>query len=1515
MITQLALLVLLFARPMAAEPTTVVIQPSSADTFARQSNPTKNVDGRKNIWVTSASGANDRSFVQFDLSSVPASASITAAELTLYLKTAPSASRTILAQRIAGNWGASSLTWNNQPGTAGTAVAAQSGSQSKVFLSWNVTADVQAMVDGSVSNHGWRIADAQEDSSTEYGCKFGTMETNDGTQRPKLTVTFTLNGSISGRAWSDDNRNGVQDAGEADWSGIAVTLLDSGGSPLDSTSTDGSGAYGFSDLVAGDYAVAFALPNGRTQFSPQDQGGDDGLDSDVDSSTGRSGLVAIVSGLDITDLDAGLFDVSSSISGSIWNDADGNGALDGGETGIEGVTVDLYRDENGDGALDGGDSHLYTESSSGSGDYFFGSLDAGDYIVDVTDTGGVLSGFVLTGGSDPRAVTGLALDTGYSDGDFGYQQRNASIAGLIWPDRDGNGAQDGEEDGLSGVGLQLYRDVNGDGAFDGGDQPLTNASSDGDGQYGFTQLAAGDYLVDIDEATLPAGGHISAGSDPLVVSGLGAGESRDGVDLGYQGDSTISGLAWLDGNLNGIRDAGESGLSGAAISLLRDDDSLIESMVSASDGSYGFSGLFADSYRIQIDLIGSGHVYSPLDQGGDDALDSDIDPSTGRSALVTLAAGESLTTLDCGQADVGYEVNGRAWSDDNEDGIQDAGESGYPGLTVELWETTRGLVDSTTSGADGSYTLGGADPEMDGEQCTIRFTAPALHQWSPKDQAADDIDSDVDPASGHSDAFTISGGDTVWHLDAGLYDVSASISAHVWNDADADGNEDGGEDGIAGVTVDLYHDVNGDGALDGGDALLATESSDAQGDVAFDPVGAGDYLLDVTDSGGVLTGFWLTDGSDPHAISGLPAGGNDTSGRWGYQQRNAAVSGRIWYDISNDGESDNETGLMDVTVGLYRDDDGDGSIDDGEPLLDTDLTDGDGNYAFGGLVAGDYLIDISDESLPEGAERTAGDDPMEVDNLAAGESRAGHDAGYRGPSGVWGLVWSDDDTDGIRDDSDGWLFDVPIRLYTSDSRFVAETTNWLLGYWFWNVLPGDYYLEFSLAETGYAHTAKDVGGDDEIDSDVDPATNRTDVFSVVAEEWATHHDAGQMPAPSTIGDRVWLDANHNGVQDGDESGMPEIAVSLHEGDGTLVQSTTTNGSGQYAFTVHHPEENGKAYYVKFTAPAGYLFSPADQGDDQSDSDVDPSTGRTASTTLDWGETDSTWDAGLYPEPLPSVESVSMDAASMLPQTEATVLVSVDHGDGLTALDTLTLVVYFDADGGAPSAAEAEGQSPDTQNCAIITWSQGAGAFGLDSGANSSWSLGACSAPTSLPGTFTFRFRPGKVATHTTGPAVWQVWAKLSDDSAESASGYDASAPTMAWYGEISVQTPSVDWGTVAMGSDYGANSLSGISVNYICNGDYSQQIKTESAWNGSGSAISIDEGGDPGNGAFGLKADNADLLGEAVTVATTYASINSGSQTGEDGHTESNYTLWLKMGAGGIPASTYGGTITYMIAP
>src|SRR5690606_13997872 len=54
------------------------------------------------------------------------------------------------------------------------------------------------------------------------------------------------------------------------------------------------------------------------------------------------------------------------------------------------------------------------------------------------------------------------------------------------------------------------------------------------------------------------------------------------------------------------------------------------------------------------------------------------------------------------------------------------------------------------------------------------------------------------------------------------------------------------------------------------------------------------------------------------------------------------------------------------------------------------------------------------------------------------------------------------------------------------------------------------------------------------------------------------------------------------------------------------------------------------YYVVFTLPTGYVFSPQDAGtDDAADSDADTATGRTATTTLITNEDDLSWDAGMY----------------------------------------------------------------------------------------------------------------------------------------------------------------------------------------------------------------------------------------------------------------------------------------------
>ena len=137
---------------------------------------------------------------------------------------------------------------------------------------------------------------------------------------------------------------------------------------------------------------------------------------------------------------------------------------------------------------------------------------------------------------------------------------------------------------------------------------------------------------------------------------------------------------------------------------------------------------------------------------------------------------------------------------------------------------------------------------------------------------------------------------------------------------------------------------------------------------------------------------------------------------------------------------------------------------------------------------------------------------------------------------------------------------------------------------------------------------------------------------------------------------------------------------------------------------------------------------------------------------------------------------------------------------------------------------------------------------------------------------------------------------------------------MNWYGEITVNTAGIDWGTVSLGSDFSANVQSGVSVTYISNGSYNQQVKSDSPWTGGASSVTLNGAGTPGAGQFSLKANDINDLGSAALCSTGYANIDSGSQTGESGNVEAANTLWLKVGATGIRDVTYNGTIYYQIA-
>jgi hypothetical protein len=123
---------------------------------------------------------------------------------------------------------------------------------------------------------------------------------------------------------------------------------------------------------------------------------------------------------------------------------------------------------------------------------------------------------------------------------------------------------------------------------------------------------------------------------------------------------------------------------------------------------------------------------------------------------------------------------------------------------------------------------------------------------------------------------------------------------------------------------------------------------------------------------------------------------------------------------------------------------------------------------------------------------------------------------------------------------------------------------------------------------------------------------------------------GDTPTSDTatgIGDRVWLDQNANGIQDTGEPGLPGVSVALYTGAGVLVGAPVlTDANGNYAF----PDLSPGDYYVQLTPPLGYLISPQDAGaNDQSDSDIDPTTGQTVVMTIDPNQGDPTWDAGLY----------------------------------------------------------------------------------------------------------------------------------------------------------------------------------------------------------------------------------------------------------------------------------------------
>src|SRR4029079_13589861 len=69
--------------------------------------------------VSSASGANQRIYLKFDLTgcspAIPATAVVRLAPLRIYMTAVPAACRVLDLFPVTATWGETTLTWNNQP--------------------------------------------------------------------------------------------------------------------------------------------------------------------------------------------------------------------------------------------------------------------------------------------------------------------------------------------------------------------------------------------------------------------------------------------------------------------------------------------------------------------------------------------------------------------------------------------------------------------------------------------------------------------------------------------------------------------------------------------------------------------------------------------------------------------------------------------------------------------------------------------------------------------------------------------------------------------------------------------------------------------------------------------------------------------------------------------------------------------------------------------------------------------------------------------------------------------------------------------------------------------------------------------------------------------------------------------------------------------------------------------------------------------------------------------------------
>lgn len=528
--------------------------------------------------------------------------------------------------------------------------------------------------------------------------------------------------------------------------------------------------------------------------------------------------------------------------------------------------------------------------------------------------------------------------------------------------------------------------------------------------------------------------------------------------------SEIAGQVWTDLDGNGVCDDNETALPGVTVVLERTNGVTITTQTDDS-GDYRFGQLTDTQYTVTLkeETLPPGPTFA----------------STNYPIELTLSTRQQVDNADVGIVPDSTVIGDIVWYDSDGDGVQDVNEPGIGNVSVKLYLDDDGdgqfnptmdyLVDSAVTDVGGAYRLdalasGNYFVDVNDEHGVL---ASHFHTIGPQSVNEPSL------------LTPIALGAVNRSLDFGYVRVPAA------------GN------GIIGDQ--LWLDSNGDGVYDEQEPVLIGI------DVCATPVSGGSAICDKTDINGryvieapegnytvapVIAPFGLSATTPASRSIVLVAGEQRLLFDFGYTGSStslAIVGGSIWQDVPIndvwDGIYDpaNEPPISDVRVDLILDSDLDGERDANEPVVATVSGFG-GDYSFGPLLPGRYLLDVSDTylTLRRFTHTFLGPNPHANNNnhplpymvdLSAGEVDMTVDFGYREyevvgaapsePGIIGSQVWLDGNRDGVFNptSNDMPIPGVTISIFDGATALASATTGPTGNYLFTNLPLGEYTVK------------------------------------------------------------------------------------------------------------------------------------------------------------------------------------------------------------------------------------------------------------------------------------------------------------------------------------------------------------------------------------------------------------------------------------------------------------------------